>query len=153
MCPFNRTTFHKSVDFASFLYCRRVSHLGMHINSLKILVFTGKSDLFYAQAMMSVFHSLTLFWGGRIYYLFTFNCYIHISGIWNLKKTISLITRTFLVMATHFITRPLYLRTPAKVSCPGPSLVLHLCIKTLFSACSASKEATLQSWLSRGLWC
>lgn len=34
--PYNRTTVHESVDFASSVYCKRVSCLGMHINSLRI---------------------------------------------------------------------------------------------------------------------
>lgn len=53
---------------------------------------------------------------GETYYLFTFNKYIHISGIWNLN-TMSLILRPFVVIDVHFVARLLYLWSPAKGSC------------------------------------
>lgn len=90
--PYNRTTVHESVDFASSVYCKRVSCLGMHINSLRIFGICMKfwfilcprhAECFYIYINFFFLHLLTFF--GGIYYLFTFDNYIYISGIWNLK--------------------------------------------------------------------
>ena len=119
-CPYNRTVVHKSVDFASSAYCERMSCLEMHINSLKIwgifmkvwfILCPRHTECF----SLFFFHHLTLFF--CFYYLFTFNNYIYISGIWNLNSMISTILKDSFGHDCSLLHETSLPWTPASVSC------------------------------------
>lgn len=137
---------------SSSVYCKRVSCLGMHINSLE--VFSICMEFWFILCPRHVESFSTFLWGGApphtffgIYYLFTFNNCIYISGIWNLNNVLSLLWRTFLIMAPHFLRHEL--RHNLLWSEPGTSPTFPPYNNTLFSTCFACEEATLLSWLNR----